>query len=136
MNSPANDAGSLSMPGERRWPSSAQAPARKPTSGKHAIISPIAGNAHGAERTLWRTVTVRRHVVPRSVETESVPPTAVYNLTLQHHNAYYADGILVFNSFDALALTLAEQGLMVTSEEMSGLFDPNPLMDPIPGMEW
>jgi hypothetical protein len=37
---------------------------------------------------------------------------------------------------DALALTLAEQAHMVTSEEMSGLFDPNPVMPPIPGMEW
>jgi hypothetical protein len=37
---------------------------------------------------------------------------------------------------DALALTLAEQAHMVTSEEMSGLFDPNPVRDSIPGLEW
>jgi hypothetical protein len=38
--------------------------------------------------------------------------------------------------FDALMLTLAEQGQMVTSEGDSGLYDPNPVMPPIPGMEW
>jgi hypothetical protein len=32
-----------------------------------------------------------------SVQTESVQPTIVYNLTLERHNAYYANGILAFN---------------------------------------
>ena len=33
-----------------------------------------------------------------SVQTESVTPTAVYNLILASDNAYYANGILAFNS--------------------------------------
>lgn len=97
--------------------------------------SPIAAYARSAVRSLWRTATARRSVVPVSVVTESVKPTAVYNLTLARHNAYYANGILVFNSADALMLTLAEQSIGVTSEGHSGLFDPNPVMDTIPGME-
>lgn len=36
---------------------------------------------------------------------------------------------------DALILSLAERGLGVTSEGNSGLYDPNPVMDAIPGME-
>ncbi len=50
-----------------------------------------------AVKSLWRTVIGRRPVVPASVRTENVPPTLVYNLTLREHNAYYANGILVFN---------------------------------------
>lgn len=36
---------------------------------------------------------------------------------------------------DALCLSLCEQGLMTTSEEYAGLFDPNPVIDAIAGME-
>ena len=32
-----------------------------------------------------------------SVRTDAVPPTRTYNLTLAEHNAYYANGVLVFN---------------------------------------
>jgi hypothetical protein len=32
------------------------------------------------------------------VRTERVPPTLVYNLSLDRDNAYYANDILVFNS--------------------------------------
>jgi hypothetical protein len=37
---------------------------------------------------------------------------------------------------DALMLTLAEHGMMVASEENSGLFDPNPVMPPMLEMEY
>lgn len=37
------------------------------------------------------------NVVPVDVQQENVHPTTVYNLTLEKHNAYYANGILVFN---------------------------------------
>jgi len=69
------------------------------------------------------------------VRSASVPPTNVYNLTLAKHNAYYANGILVFNSADALMLTLAQQGLMVTSANQSWLYDTQPVISSIPGME-
>ena len=39
-----------------------------------------------------------------------VTPTAVYNLTLADHNAYYANGILAFNCADALCLTFHDAG--------------------------
>jgi hypothetical protein len=47
-----------------------------------------------------------------------------------------ARGLPSPDHFDALMLTMAEQGHMVTSEEMSGLFDPNPVLDSVPGMDW
>jgi hypothetical protein len=53
--------------------------------------------ALGAVRSSWRTATAKLNVVPVSVETASVSPTSVYNLTLVHDNAYYANGILVYN---------------------------------------
>ena len=37
------------------------------------------------------------NVVPVDVQQENVHPTTVYTLTLEKHNAYYANGILVFN---------------------------------------
>lgn len=38
-----------------------------------------------------------RNTVATNVTTESVPPIKVYNLTLEKHNAYYANDILVYN---------------------------------------
>jgi hypothetical protein len=67
----------------------------------------MSGRVRGAAKTLWRTVTARRLVVPVSVQTESVAPTRVFNLTLDKHNAYYANGVLVFNCADAIAVTFA-----------------------------
>jgi len=42
-----------------------------------------------------------------SVQVYGVEPTLVYNLTLEADNVYYANGILVKNCGDALALTLS-----------------------------
>lgn len=44
-------------------------------------------------------------------------------------------GLPSCDSADALMLTLAQQGMMVTSANTSWLFDSNPVMDPIAGME-
>ena len=44
-----------------------------------------------------RLSTKTTNVVPVDVRQENVHPTTVYNLTLEKHNAYYANGILVFN---------------------------------------
>jgi len=54
-------------------------------------------SALGAAGTLWPIGTILRGVVPVSVATESVSLTRVYNLTLDRDNAYYANGLLVFN---------------------------------------
>lgn len=61
-------------------------------------ISLILASVHSAARRLWLTVTGRRPIVPVSVTTEVVAvPVKTFNLTLREHNAYYANGILVFN---------------------------------------
>ena len=60
-------------------------------------ISRISELVRGVASSLWRTAIARLRVVPVYVATESVPPRAVYNLTLERHNAYYANDILVFN---------------------------------------
>ena len=65
------------------------------------------GSARGAARTLPQIVTARRPVAPVFVQTENVPPTPVFNLTLEEHNAYYANGTLVFNCADAICVTFA-----------------------------
>lgn len=61
------------------------------------VISRKLDIVRSAAKTLWLTVIGRRPVVPVSVQTASAPPTLTYNLTLENHNAYYANGILVFN---------------------------------------
>jgi len=80
---------------ERRSQSTAPPHAYKPfSSGRISqILEFVVSAAYG----LWRIVIGRRPVVPLSVQTESVSPTPTYNLTLREHNAYYANGILVFN---------------------------------------
>lgn len=70
-----------------------------PTSGTR----PMFERAIGAAARLLRIVTGTQRVAPVSVETASVQPTLVYNLTLEQDNAYYANGVLVFN-----CLTFAE----------------------------
>jgi hypothetical protein len=44
-------------------------------------------------------------------------------------------GLPSCDSADALMLTLAQQGLMVTSANQSWMFDTQPVMPPIAGME-
>lgn len=72
-----------------------------------SVISQTFASALIVAKSLWQTAIGRQRVVPVSVQTESVRPTPTYNLTLKKHNAYYANGILVFNCADALALTFA-----------------------------
>ncbi|HXE05220.1 MAG TPA: hypothetical protein VN579_04475 [Bryobacteraceae bacterium] len=68
------------------------------------VTSRTLGIALGAVKVLLRTGIAPRSVALAHVATESVAPTNVYNLTLERDNAYYANGILVFNC----ALTFAE----------------------------
>jgi hypothetical protein len=119
----------------QRGPRFARTDAGRTALGKIGNTSAIHASVRGVVRRLWRTVTAQRPVVPSSVVIANVSPTDVYNLTLAAHNAYYANGLLVFNSADALMLTLAQQGMMVTSSNQSWLFDTTPVMDAIPGME-
>ena len=77
------------------------------------VISQIKEVAHSVEKNLWRigiwlrSIVLTSAVVAVEVKKTKVRPTKVYNLTLERHNAYYANGILVFNCADALALTFA-----------------------------
>lgn len=63
--------------------------------------------ALGVIKNFWLTNIATWNVVPSSVQTEDVCTTSVYNLTLEKHNAYYANDILVFNCADALCLTFS-----------------------------
>lgn len=80
-----------------RWPIQGSAPARADRKPGFTAFSRIFAIVLGAAKNLGQTVTARQRVVPVSVATENVVPTAVYNLTLDRDNAYYANGILVFN---------------------------------------
>lgn len=51
----------------------------------------------GAIKRFWLTNIVKSRAAPSYVRTENVPTMKVYNLTLEKHNAYYANGILVYN---------------------------------------
>ncbi len=61
----------------------------------------------GVKKSFLQINTGKFYVVPSRVHKESVPMTKVYNLTLQRHNVYYANDILVFNCADAAGLTFA-----------------------------
>ncbi len=78
----------------------------RPTNG----ITIALKNVLGAVKNFWGTVTVSPSVAPVSVATESVArPCEVFNLTLDEDNVYYANGLLVRNCSDALALTFAAE---------------------------
>ena len=77
---------------------------------KHCSVHQTAVNPHGfghilqiLERAIivaassWQTAIGKRRIVLDSVQTEPVPPTKVYNLTLEDHNVYYANGVLAYN---------------------------------------
>ena len=53
--------------------------------------------ALGAIKSFWLTSIVKSRAAPSCVQTENVPMMKVYNLTLEKHNAYYANDILVYN---------------------------------------
>ena len=57
-------------------------------------------------KSLWRKVLMlrKRTVVAVHVEQSCVGPTKTYNLTLEKHNVYFANNILVENCADALLL--------------------------------
>jgi intein/homing endonuclease len=64
------------------------------------------GRAFIAALHSLRTSIGIQSVVPVTVQTRKERRT-VYNLTLAEHNAYYANGMLVFNCADAFCLTFA-----------------------------
>jgi hypothetical protein len=54
-------------------------------------------NALFVAKNFWQTSIAKWNVVPNYVQTEDVQATKVYNLTLEKHNVYYANDILVYN---------------------------------------
>jgi hypothetical protein len=56
-------------------------------------------------------------------------------LTIESKESMRRRGLPSCDSADALMLTLAQQGLMVTSANQSWLYDTQPVMSAIPGME-
>lgn len=75
------------------------------------IIKASARNliANVAEMLLIITNTRSNRIAPTSVQTHRANLTRVYNLTLEHENVYYANGVLVSNCADAFVLTFAEE---------------------------
>ena len=67
------------------------------------------GNALIAAKSFLCTAIKTRNVVAESVRTVCVPKTKTFNLTLDGENVYYANGVLVENCADALALTFADE---------------------------
>jgi phage terminase large subunit len=128
-------AASLSRLCAWKWRNVAREPARKTKSGTTSTTSPIPVPVRGAVSRLWRIATAKRRVAPISVRTASVPTTGVYNLTLAKHNAYYANGILVFNSGDALCLTFAPAGMALQLGMGSQMNSRTPVRRSIAGME-
>lgn len=103
---PAACVASPTRPTSPAGPGSAPTPVNsaKATSGPRRRLA----SALSAVLRSFSTATGSRSVVPVSVQTVSVPNgVKVYNLTLDADNAYYANGILVANCADALALTFA-----------------------------
>jgi hypothetical protein len=79
-------------------------------------------SAVSAIRSFLQTNIGRWNVVPKSVQTESVQDTKVYNLTLEKHNAYYANSILVFNCLTfALPPSAYKKEEKETKEVIKGL---------------
>jgi hypothetical protein len=63
-------------------------------------------SANSAVKSIWqkRLMLKKQNVVVAHVEQRCVGPTKTYNLTLEKHNVYYANNILVENCADALLL--------------------------------
>lgn len=76
-----------------------------------AGISRMLACVRGVARRSWQTVIGRRPVAPVSVRTDAVLPTRTYNLTLAEHNAYYANGVLVFNCLTFAATVRGKDGI-------------------------
>jgi hypothetical protein len=82
----------------------------------------------GAARRFLRIVTGTQAVVPASVQTENVLPTKVYNLTLERDNAYYANGILVYNCLTfAYPVMPSDHTMSLTKKSNQHTIDYNPL---------
>lgn len=61
--------------------------------------------------------------------------TSTGKLLVETKQSMRTRGLASCDSADALMLTLAQQGMMITSEENSGLFANEPLMGAVPGSE-
>jgi hypothetical protein len=55
------------------------------------------GPVRAAVSRFWRTNIGRFATVVTAVQTDAVPATATYNLTVEHDHVYYANGALVEN---------------------------------------
>jgi len=80
-------------------------------------------HAFGVIKIFWQTNIAKLSVVPVCVQTERGLPTKVYNLTLLHHNAYYANDILVFNCLTFAQPLLHEKGRNKILDALGTSFD-------------
>ena len=72
-----------------------------------SAIKLLKGYVHSVGNLLDTTNIGIRPVAVEHVQTKCVQPTRVLNLTLESENVFYANGVLVENCADALALTFA-----------------------------
>lgn len=61
--------------------------------------------ANFAEKNLWQIDIEKTGFVVEGVQKHTGGKTEVYNITLENENVFYANGVLVFNCADALALS-------------------------------
>ena len=95
----------------------AEVPVNKKQNGKAGHTIRTEGFVYSVKRLLWQIGIGIQNVAVESVRFDTVLPTKVYNLTLDQDNVYYANGILVNNCYDALALTFATPDVLPQSEE-------------------
>ncbi len=91
--------------------------ARKNQNGKVNLIIQIKEFVYSVKKSLWQIGIGLQNVAVDYVQTDFVLPTKVYNLTLDKDNVYYANGILVENCADALALTFIAKESFIAEEE-------------------
>ena len=80
----------------------------------------------GAIKSFLRTSIGMSNVVVHHVELKKGFMTRVYNLTLEKHNAYFANNILVFNCADSLMLTFFD-GFYADSHVSRSIFKSVPV---------
>lgn len=86
-------------------------------------IKQIKEFANIVKRSFWLLGVGHQGIAVTDVQLYSVNPISVYNLTLENDNAYYANGILVNNCYDALALTFWDDEKVVYEKHYDEVVD-------------
>ncbi len=88
----------------------------------HALVNIV-------EKILWRIGIERQLIVPVDAQT-SIEQSVTYNLTLERHNVYYANGVLVYNCLtfaQPVASTATAESMTYTNKVVTKQWSWNPL---------